>query len=477
MDASKIRNAYVLGFICKRLQFIFMFWMMIPVVIFSQEKKINFAIDFSRFRSQGSEIYLEIYYSLDRDGLTYQKNQDSYQAGGLIQTYIKKGAKAMLVDSLVITDVVKTTNEILPSQKFTEQSNIQLEPGDYELVARLTDLVSQKAVMFTTKLPIQSFSAGELALSDIQLANSIQRQAIRETKFDKNGLRIIPNASKTFGTGLEQLSFYAEAYNLTFEGEASKSSYHANYTIVDRQGKTVKEISGRSRTKPGASCIINGSLDVADIPSGFYTFKIIFTDAFSGQTIEASKDFQIFRHGDFITRRLKDEPSLVEQKAPDDEFEIMPEPALNEYFEQIKYITLKEEQKIFKKLDLTGKKEFLKNFWKSRDPKPVTLNNERKEEYFRLLEYANTNFSVAGKQGWKTDQGRVLLVYGKPDDIERFPSDSDTKAYQIWHYQSLEGGVIFVFVDIMSIRDFRLVHSTHRSEVQEPEWRERYLKY
>ncbi|MCI0495243.1 GWxTD domain-containing protein [candidate division KSB1 bacterium] len=472
----KIYKFSALRSICQRSLFVIFILMMIPLIIFSQEKNANFMVDFSRFRFQGDAVYIEIYYSLDRDGLTYQKQQDGYQAGGLIQTYVKKGTKGMLVDSLVITDVVKTMNEILPSQKFAEQSNIQLEPGDYELVSRLTDLVSQKSVMFTSALKIQSFSTEELTLSDIQLANSIRKQANRENKFDKNGLRIIPNASKTYGTGLEQLSFYAEVYNLKYDGEASNSTYHSNYYIVDQQGKIIKEISGRSRTKPGASSIINGSFDMADIPSGFYSFKIVVTDEFTGQAIEAAKDFQIFRQGDFLARRAQVEPTLVTQIAPD-EFATMPEPALNEYFEKIIYITLKEEQKIFKKLDVTGKKEFLKNFWKSRDPQPVTSINERKEEYFRLIEYANANFSVGGKQGWKTDQGRVLLVYGKPDDIERFPSDSDTKAYQVWHYQSIEGGVVFVFVDIMSIRDFRLVHSTHRSEVQEPEWQQRYLKY
>jgi GWxTD domain-containing protein len=457
--------------------------MMIPLIIFSQEKNANFMVDFSRFRFQGDAIYVEIYYSLDRDGLTYQKQQDGYQAGGLIQTYIKKGTKGMLVDSLVITDVVKATNEILPSQKFTEQSNIQLEPGDYELVSRLTDLVSQKSVVFTSALKIKFFSAEELALSDIQLANSIQKQDSseadfqqRENKFDKNGLRVIPNASKTYGAGLEQLSYYSEAYNLKYDGEAKNSTYHSSYYIMDQQEKIIKEISGRPRTKPGASSIINGSFDIADIPSGFYSFKIVVTDDFSGQSTEALKEFQIFRQGDFLARRVKAEPTLIEHAA-DSEFENMPEPALNEQFEKIKYIALKEEQGIFKKLDLAGKKEFLKNFWKSRDPQPLTLINERKEEYFRLIEYANTNFSVGGKQGWKTDQGRVLLLYGKPDEIERFPSNSDTKSYQIWNYYSIEGGVRFVFVDIMSIREFRLVHSTHRNEVQENEWRERYLSY
>lgn len=450
-------------------------FVLMPRCLFSQDRNVNFKIDFSQFRSQGAEVYVEIYYSFERSGLNYQPVKDGYQAGGLIQTFIKKGSKAMMVDSLVIADFAKSKLEILPTQKFTEQSGIRLQPGNYELVSRFTDLVSKKSLMVSDSLKIHAFSADQLKLSGIQLANSIQKQPQAEIKFDKNGLRIIPNASKTYGTGLEQLSFYAEAYHMKFEPAAVPATFHANYFIIDRNGKTVKEILGRPRNKPGTSAIINGSLDVSDLPSGFYSFKIVLIDDFNGQTTEAAKEFQIFRPGDFVNREVGKELPAAGSEVT--EFLTMSENELNEYFEKIKYIALKDEQHLFKKLDANGRREFLKNFWTNRDPNPATSNNEKKEEYFRLLEYANTHFSVGPKPGWKTDQGRVLLVYGKPDEIERFTADSDTKAYQIWHYYAIEGGVFFVFVDLMAIRDFRLVHSTHRNEVQELEWQSRFLKY
>lgn len=454
----------------------------IPMQILSQQNRANFAVDYSCFQARGGDAYVEVYYSVDRGGLNFQKGLDGFQAGALIQTYLKQDSKGMMIDSLVISDVVKSIAEISPNQKFVEQSTMVLSPGNYELVCRFTDLVSKQSFLIAESLKIRAGSEQELRLSDIQLANSIQKvmdlpAGLQEqSKFDKNGLRVVPNASRIYGAGLEQLSFYAEAYNMKFGGEAANSRYHAVYRIIDQHGKVVKEITGRSRPKPGTSCIIHGAMDVTDIPSGFYRFKIAVADEFSNQVSEAEKDFQVFRTSDFVAKTSARESR---QFAPviEDEFRDMSEPAVNEYFEKIKYISLKEEQSIFKKLDLAGKREFLKNFWKSRDPIPATPINERKEEYFRLLEYANANFSVGNKPGWKTDQGRVLLVYGQPDEVERFPSDSDTKAYQIWHYYSIEGGVIFVFVDIMSIRDFRLVHSTHRNEVQELEWKDRYLRY
>ena len=47
------------------------------------------------------------------------------------------------------------------------------------------------------------------------------------------------------------------------------------------------------------------------------------------------------------------------------------------------------------------------------------------------------------KVGWKTDRGRVYVLYGEPSEIEKFPNQMDQKPYEIWHYNDIEGGVYF----------------------------------
>ncbi|HEX9974093.1 MAG TPA: GWxTD domain-containing protein [bacterium] len=285
----------------------------------------------------------------------------------------------------------------------------------------------------------------------------------------------MPNASRIYGTGLNELSFYAEAYNLSFEGSAKESTYHSIYQILDQQGKTVKEYVGQPKKKPGKSCIIYGTLDISDLSSGFYILKIIITDDFTEQIGESSKTFNVYKIEDFIASQKTF--SKPEEKLAEDEFNKMNEEELNKYFDQIRYITLKDDNKIFKKLDVNGKRNFIQNFWRLKDPDLETLINEKKIEYSQFLEYANKNFSVGNKPGWKTDLGRILLIYGQPDEIERFPSSPNYRSYQIWRYYILEGGVEFVFVDIRSIRDFELVHSTHSKEIHDDEWQDRYLKF
>jgi hypothetical protein len=40
----------------------------------------------------------------------------------------------------------------------------------------------------------------------------------------------------------------------------------------------------------------------------------------------------------------------------------------------------------------------------------------------------------------------------------------------LWNYDSIEGGVYFVFVDHSNFGDFRLVHSTKNGEPNRPNW-------
>jgi hypothetical protein len=89
---------------------------------------------------------------------------------------------------------------------------------------------------------------------------------------------------------------------------------------------------------------------------------------------------------------------------------------------------------------------------------------------------ANQRYKTYSKEGWRTDQGRVYVLYGEPDDVQRFANSSDNKPYEIWNYPQLEGGVEFVFIDINGFNEYVLVHSTKRDEIKDDSW-EQLLKH
>ncbi|MGB8060567.1 MAG: GWxTD domain-containing protein [Candidatus Sulfotelmatobacter sp.] len=131
--------------------------------------------------------------------------------------------------------------------------------------------------------------------------------------------------------------------------------------------------------------------------------------------------------------------------------------------EDVVYIITDEERAAFKQLSNDEERDnFIEAFWQRRDPTPDTEENEYKEEHYQRIAYANEHFA-AGVPGWRTDRGRIYIVYGKPDEIDSHPSggtyerpmeegggETSTFPFEDWRYRYIEGigqEVIIEFVD------------------------------
>ncbi|HEY6625474.1 MAG TPA: GWxTD domain-containing protein, partial [Ignavibacteriaceae bacterium] len=99
--------------------------------------------------------------------------------------------------------------------------------------------------------------------------------------------------------------------------------------------------------------------------------------------------------------------------------------------------------------------------------------NENYLNYVKRVNESDARFSSLGKKGWKTDRGRVYIVYGEPSEIQRYPNQTDARPYEIWRYESLEGGVEFIFGDLTGFTDYQLLHSTKRGELRDDYWQRR----
>ncbi len=66
--------------------------------------------------------------------------------------------------------------------------------------------------------------------------------------------------------------------------------------------------------------------------------------------------------------------------------------------------------------DPSAREDFLRRFWKERDPTPTTAANERWLEHCRRVAYANIHFGAPGLDlpGWKTKRGEFYIRYGEP---------------------------------------------------------------
>jgi len=109
--------------------------------------------------------------------------------------------------------------------------------------------------------------------------------------------------------------------------------------------------------------------------------------------------------------------------------------------QDVRWIIAPEERRAFLQMhDDAERDQFIREFWERRNPSPGSADNRFKEEHYRRIAYANKRFSTAGEEGWRTDCGRIYIVYGPPDSIEVHPSGISGETadpVEIWHYRSV----------------------------------------
>jgi GWxTD domain-containing protein len=104
--------------------------------------------------------------------------------------------------------------------------------------------------------------------------------------------------------------------------------------------------------------------------------------------------------------------------------------------EDVLWIIAPEERAAFLKLSTDQERdEFIRQFWQRRDAGAPGGSNVRAEHYRRLA-YANQHFA-SGVPGWKTDRGRIYIMYGAPNSIEAHPGGV-AQPYEVWHYREIK---------------------------------------
>jgi GWxTD domain-containing protein len=140
--------------------------------------------------------------------------------------------------------------------------------------------------------------------------------------------------------------------------------------------------------------------------------------------------------------------------------------------EDVVYIISDTERRAFLQLQTNEEREnFIEEFWQRRSPDPDSVDNPVKEEHYRRIAYANEHFA-SGVAGWRTDRGRIYIMYGKPDTLESHTQgenyerpldqgggETKTYAFEDWTYHYIEGigeNVELEFVDPSGTGEFRM---------------------
>jgi GWxTD domain-containing protein len=140
--------------------------------------------------------------------------------------------------------------------------------------------------------------------------------------------------------------------------------------------------------------------------------------------------------------------------------------------EDVVYIISPEERQAFLQLETNEEREqFIEQFWLRRSNNPDLPDNDFKEEHYRRIAYANEHYA-SGIPGWRTDRGRMYIMWGPADEIESHPTggtydrpieegggSTSTYPWETWRYRYMEGigeNVIWEFVDPSGSGEYHL---------------------
>jgi GWxTD domain-containing protein len=110
--------------------------------------------------------------------------------------------------------------------------------------------------------------------------------------------------------------------------------------------------------------------------------------------------------------------------------------------EDVAYIITDEERAAFKRIQTNEERQqFITQFWMRRNPTPTAPYNPLMREHYTRIGYANLHFATAqGLAGWKTDRGRIYIVFGPPNKRDEHPNgDARPYPWERWEYRWIEG--------------------------------------
>ncbi len=446
----------------------------------SEAKKIPFTIDGAQFRYDDTHSVWEFYYSFPDTSVKYIRSESRKKYVGSLQISLQISSvslgiveqKKWIVDNY--SDTIIRNHE----QNLIGQKAFVLAQGQYTVdveIYDVNDTVSQAKA--TLQLIVRSIAKNSIALSDIELATQIAPQASMagsnfNPSFAKNSFFVVPNPTHEFIGTEPMLSVYSEIYNAkTF----ARDSIHVEYKILD--GAKREQFSVQFIRPALADAIVEStSLPLDGIPSGVYFLQL------SVQSTKNSSDNSVALKKFYVLN-----PEVPVELAPvlteDEQFHISEFATLDsnrvkEEFTKAKVLASQAEVQLYESLsDNTAKQKFLYRFWKQRDPKPETPENERLDEFRKAIKYANTYYSsILIKEGWRSDPGRILRKYGFPSQTNRHPQTSTTHPYEEWFFNNVQGGISFQFVDLKGFGNFIQVNSNAIGESRNEKWFEQYVK-
>ncbi len=342
------------------------------------------------------------------------------------------------LENLVLTRIweskaVVSTFAATQSPQFYDRTlhSVDLEPGKYLFALKLEDQDSRE--VFVQELPVVVRDlGGSVAVSDIMLLD----------EYDEATNTISPSVDSRVGTDELGLAIFYEVYadrartvQVTREvvqvGIAGATDKRGTDQGEVARNAVVHSVTEQMNLRRGANQVIV-QVVLNDLNVGEYAMRVRVEENDGRQLAMAEQTFRAEWTG------LADHVQNLEDA-----------------ISQLQYIAKDRELKRIKDAGSSAERlQLFQRFWEKRDPTPGTSRNERMEEYYYRISFANREYGSI-TEGWRTDRGQVLVLFGEPDYIERHPYNFNAKPYQVWYYYRI--GKQFIFIDETGFGDYELL--------------------
>ncbi len=448
-------------------------------------KDISLEIAYSQFLNAQSEAYLEVYFSLNGNSVDYVQNESGEFIGGIeVTVKVQKDSVLAGADRFRLLSPAITDTSFV-SQAFIHQSRLALPQGDYELVLEIKDINEEEETYRFAQMISINFDLESISSSDIILLEGYEKSE-NAGVFSKSGYELIPlvtGGTPYYPEELEEISFYTEFYNTEVQlGE--EEPFVLKYYLHDPiKKKDFNEYASFARRTSGKVIPLLASFNIASLPSGNYELVIELLDR-NGENVYSMRKF-FYRKNNIEPVNLASLNDSVRMETFVNQLG-----GLDSIFLFIQYllpISSDNDQELQKQLleerKLEDMKRYFYGFWVRMNP-----DAPRKAwlEYHRQVKIANRYYKTRIRPGYKSDRGRVFLVYGKPSRTDSRRFEPSLPPYEIWQYDDIrtpyavaQNNRIFIFAEFQpSTNDYELFHSTAIGELSSNRWRyDMALKY
>lgn len=413
--------------------------------------------------------YVESYLKVFGPSATYKLNKDGqYQASLEVTMVFRQDDEIKDFRKYnLLSEPLKDTAG--PISNFIDQQRILLPYGIYQMELSLKDKYSDDPPLELADMLSLEYDLKNLRFSDFQFVESFSKTE-EDNVLSKSGYDLVPYVGDWFPQDINSITFYIELYGLDQKIGAGEDFLFRYYLESFETSISFEDYSFFQKQKAAPVNVLLNALSIRDLPSGNYNLVVEARDK-QNELIEMHKTF-FQRSNPGVQIQLTD-ISTVDITATFAE-KITEIDSLRFYLESLMPISNSIEKQFASNAvtstDTKKMQQFLFNFWENRNKDyPDQEWNRYKQEVFRVEEA----FATKIKHGFETDQGRIWLKYGVPDNAEESRHEPTAYPYIIWHYYSLgdQTNKRFIFYNPHLVgTDYMLLHSDARGEIYNPYW-------